>query len=646
MQPADLARIVLPSDPHLHPDGVRVAFVVSETDVDADRYRKRIWLWDGTESAPFTHGPDDTAPRWSPDGSRLAFLRGGPAEEDKPQVAVMPATGGEAAVLTSLSLGVESLKWSPDGRWFVLVAVDWTEEWSGLDDAERRRRPRRIDRIPYRFHARGWVHDRRRHLYLLDPGGASGPVALTSGDFDEESPAWRPDSGAVAFLSARHERRGLEPGVEVLEVGVANGEQRSLVGRGDWDLVSYRPDGVLHVLGQPDPWAHPSIRSLWRREEDGSLTDLTGHLDRSVTSYAPAINPPGPQWTGQAAVTCLEDAGRVKVVRVEPDGTVDHLLDGDRAISGVSVAADGSTMAFVASAPTDPGEMYVWFDGEERTVTTLNEAFRSAVPLVEPETFRIISGGEEIDVWVYLPPGREPVPALVNIHGGPATQYGYAFFDEFQVYADAGFGVVACNPRGSAGRGVDFVRSVRAGGWGSVDLADVTAALDGALQRFPRLDATRLGVMGGSYGGFLTAWLIAHDHRYRSAVVERALLAWTSFSGTSDIGATFSRSYLDDELPDGFDRLWRASPLSVAHQITTPTLVVHSEEDIRCPIEQAEQLFMVLVKKGVGAEFLRFPGEGHDLSRSGRPRYRLERFEAILGWHRTHLASDPADLPR
>lgn len=305
-----------------------------------------------------------------------------------------------------------------------------------------------------------------------------------------------------------------------------------------------------------------------------------------------------------------------------------------------------SANLFVASAPTDPGEMYVWFDGEERTVTTLNEAFRSAVPLVEPETFRIISGGEEIDVWVYLPPGREPVPALVNIHGGPATQYGYAFFDEFQVYADAGFGVVACNPRGSAGRGVDFVRSVRAGGWGSVDLADVTAALDGALQRFPRLDATRLGVMGGSYGGFLTAWLIAHDHRYRSAVVERALLAWTSFSGTSDIGATFSRSYLDDELPDGFDRLWRASPLSVAHQITTPTLVVHSEEDIRCPIEQAEQLFMVLVKKGVGAEFLRFPGEGHDLSRSGRPRYRLERFEAILGWHRTHLASDPADLPR
>jgi dipeptidyl aminopeptidase/acylaminoacyl peptidase len=195
---------------------------------------------------------------------------------------------------------------------------------------------------------------------------------------------------------------------------------------------------------------------------------------------------------------------------------------------------------------------------------------------------------------------------------------------------------------------VDFVRAVRGAGWGTVDKADVTAVLDAALARVPRLDRERIGVMGGSYGGFLTAWLIAGQDRYRSAVVERALLGWPSFGGTSDIGATFGRMYLDADLPDGFDRLWEASPLSRAHQISTPTLIIHSENDFRCPIEQAEQLFMVLKKQGVDAEFLRFPGEGHELSRGGKPRHRLERFEAVLDWHQRYLGvlpTEPVNLP-
>jgi dipeptidyl aminopeptidase/acylaminoacyl peptidase len=381
-------------------------------------------------------------------------------------------------------------------------------------------------------------------------------------------------------------------------------------------------------------------------ETAGDLTDLTGHLDRSVISHGPAINPAGPQWVGEAAVTCLEDAGRVKVVRVEPDGTVDLVLEGDRAITGVSPNQDGTKLAFVAVAPTDPGELRVFEAGAERTVTRLNEGFRARTVLVEPEPFTVISDGEAIDVFVYLPPGEETVPVLLNIHGGPATQYGYTFFDEFQVYAGAGYGVVACNPRGASGRGADFVRAVRTEGWGMVDEADVTAALDAALERFPRLDGGRVGIMGGSYGGFLTAWLIARQDRYSSAVVERALLNWPSFGGTSDIGATFGRMYLDADLPEGQSRLWEASPLSLAHQIETPTLIVHSENDFRCPIEQADQLFMVLKKQGVEAEFLRFPGEGHELSRSGKPKHRLERFEAILDWHHRHVADDPADLPR
>jgi dipeptidyl aminopeptidase/acylaminoacyl peptidase len=557
----------------------------------------------------------------------------------------MPAAGGEATVISEFPLGVETFEWSPSGDRLVVVGVDWVEEWADLDDEERKRRPRRIDRVPFRFDNRGWLHDRRRHLYLVDPSGNEDALCLTPGDFDEDQPVWRPDGRAVAFLSARHDRRGLDFGVEILEVDLESGDQRTLVERGDWVRVSYRSDGVVHAVGQPDPWAHPSIFSLWRIEDSGEPTDLTGHLDRSITTLLPPINPAGPQWVGEAAITCVEDAGRVKVVRVEPEGTVDLLLDGDRVITGVSPSDDGTVLAYVAVDATDPGELHIHQEGASSLSTNLNRRFRTKVTLIEPDHFTVISEGEAIDVWVYLPGGDETVPVLLNIHGGPATQYGYTFFDEFQVYAGAGYGVVACNPRGASGRGVDFVRAVRGDGWGTVDEADVTAALDAALKRFPRLDAGRVGIMGGSYGGFLAAWLIARQDRYRSAVVERALLGWPSFGGTSDIGAIFSRMYLDADLPEGHDRLWEASPLSLAHQITTPTLIIHSENDFRCPIEQAEQLFMALKKRDVAAEFLRFPGEGHELSRSGQPKHRLERFEAVLEWHQRHLATDPSDLP-
>ena len=230
------------------------------------------------------------------------------------------------------------------------------------------------------------------------------------------------------------------------------------------------------------------------------------------------------------------------------------------------------------------------------------------------------------------------VPLLLNVHGGPASQYGFGLFDEFQVYASAGYGVVACNPRGSSGRGEEWVEAVKGKAWGKVDLEDVRAVVDVALDQFPRLDSNRMGIMGGSYGGFLTSWIIGHEDRWKSAVVERALTVWNSFSGTSDIAGVFAENYLESDYPEGWDVWWKLSPLSIAHNVTTPTLILHSEEDWRCPIEQAEQYFMALLRNGTSTEFVRFPGEGHELSRSGKPRHRQERFEAILDWHSRHLA--------
>jgi dipeptidyl aminopeptidase/acylaminoacyl peptidase len=623
--PADLARLVLASDPQFHPDGVRVGFVVGRPDFEADRVERSIWVAGDGVPRRFSAGPEDAAPRWAPDGSRLAFLRGSPG-----QVAVMPVGGGEATVVTDFAQGVESLAWSPDGSRLVVVGLTWTEEWEGLETAERERRPARIRRFPYRFDNKGSFHDRRRHLWLVDPAGAEAPRCLTPGEFDETEPVWSPNGSRIAFLTDRHPQGGLVEGVDVCEVDVATGEIRHLTERGMWVLVSYRPDGVPHLIGSPRlDW--PVVLGLWRVGEGGPEEVAPG-LDRALTSLA--AGPPRLEWDGPTALAAFEDSGRVGVVGIDPAGSVTALVAGDRVVTGW--AAAGSRLAFTASEATSPGELYLADGGEEQCLTRLNGG--AELGLVAGDHFRVASDGWEIDAWVFLPPGSDPVPLLLNIHGGPASQYGFGFFDEFQVYAGAGFGVVACNPRGSSGRGEAFQRAVAGDGWGVVDLADITAVVEAALARHPRLDGGRMGIMGGSYGGFLTAWTIAADRRWRSAVVERALISFPSFSGTSDIGPTFPRHYTGVDFPDGWDAWQARSPIAHAHRTATPTLILHSERDYRCPIEQAEQYFVTLLRAGVETEFLRFPGEGHEMSRSGKPRHRRERLEAIIDWHRRHLA--------
>ncbi len=646
MRPEDLSRLVSVSDPSLHPDGVRVAFVVSSANLDDDRYDRRIWLWDGEIARPFTTGPGDARPRWSPDGRQLAFLRTGPGESDVPQVAVMPSDGGEALVVTEFPLGATEAEWSPDGTRLGAVGVSWTTGWEEFDEDERKRAPRRITAFGYRFDTIGWRHDRRSSVYLVDPAGAEEPVALTTGEFHDSGVAWRPDGEGLGFVSARHPERGMDSGNQPWEVDVGGGEPRPLAEVGIWADVSYRPDGTPFAFGVDDRWDYPSTIGLWRLDP-GAPVRLAGHLDRSVTSSHPPAAPPGPQWLdADRCLTVLEDSGRLGVIEIGPDGSTREVLGGDRLISGISPRRDGSAFAFVASSATDPGDVWWWEDGRQRRLTSFNASAADDLDLVEPEHFRVESDGEEIDVWVYLPPGDDPVPGLLNIHGGPATQYGFGFFDEFQVYVSAGYGVVACNPRGSSGRGRDFAR-VPVGRWSEdrpPDLEDVLGALDAALERHPRLDRDRLGIMGGSYGGFMTARIIAVDDRFACAVPERGLYDFASFSGTSDIGYRFPRMYLGDIPAGDWDSLHAAGALGRAHRITTPCLIIHSEGDLRCPISQGEQLFSVLAAGGLDVELLRFPGGSHELSRSGKPRHRRERFEAILEWHGRYLACSDSDV--
>ncbi len=627
MKPADLPRLRTPSDARIAPGGSRYAFVVTTPNIERDLILKQIWVGDESSARPFTSGDSDSVPRWSPDGRHLAFLR---AVGDAPkQLAIMASDGGEPRVITDFTHGVEAMEWAPDGSRLIVVAVTPTDEWQGVEDIERQRRPRTITEVPYRYDNKGWTHDRKRHLWVVDPDEEQEPTCLTPGRYDEEFPVWSPDSTRVAFLSTRQPNPALIPGNQVWEVELGSLEIAPASSLGHWSEVSYRPDGVLHLVGS-ESTDYPVNWSLHRREADGSLTDLTGHLDRS--SYSFAVDSSPIRWQGEEALVGLEDSGSFGVIRVSPDGAVTPVIEDRLVVS--SFDASGGQIVFTASNTTSPGEIFLIDDGG---VSQLSDFAPNGVELTEPEHFMVDCNGVAIDVWVYLPPGNGKVPLLLNIHGGPASQYGHGFFDEFQVYAEAGYGVVACNPRGSSGRGLAFTRAVTGEGWGGVDHADVTSAVHSSLERFERLDSDRMGLMGGSYGGFLTAWIIGKESHWKSAVVERGLLSWSSFAGTSDIGGTFPYSYTREPYPEGWETWWQFSPLSLAHAVATPTLIIHAEDDFRCPIEQAEQYFMALLRNGTPTEFIRFPNEGHEMSRSGSPLHRKERFDAILDWHERHL---------
>ena len=626
MKPADLSKLRIPSDIRFSPQG-RFAFVVTTPDVERDFNSKELWVGGEQPPSSFTSGFADSAPRWSPDGDKLAFLR---TEEKSPkQVAVMSSAGGEAKTITGFAHGVEAVEWAPDGSRLLVVGVTPTEEWDALDPEERERKPRVITQVPYRYDNKGWTHDRRRHLWLVDPHRDSDPVCLTPGDFDEEHPAWSPDSKNVAFISTRQTNPGLIAGNQVWEVSLDSHEVSPASPLGYWSEVSYRPDGVLHMIGSQSN-DYPVNWSLHRCEADGSLIDLTGGLDRS--SYSFAVDRAPIRWRGEVAIVGHEDSGSFGLIAIAPDGTVTQLINEPAVVSSFDVSE--TKIAYTSSTTTSPGEVFVLEADEARQTTNLRD---ESLEVVEPEHFRVLSEGVEIDAWVYLPPGEDRVPLLLNIHGGPASQYGHGFFDEFQVYVSAGYGVVACNPRGSTGRGLAFNRAVIGDGWGKVDHADVVSAVQASLERFERLDPDRMGLMGGSYGGFLTAWIIGQEQRWKSAIVERALLSWTSFAGTSDIGGTFPHAYTRKDYPDAWEKWWELSPISLASGVQTPTLIVHAEDDFRCPIEQAEQYFMALLRNGTTTAFIRFPNEGHEMSRSGSPRHRKERFDAILDWHQRHL---------
>jgi dipeptidyl aminopeptidase/acylaminoacyl peptidase len=644
MKASDIAAMRVPGRPTLSPDGRHAVVSVRYPDLDADEYAAHLWLIPTDGAAParqLTWGWRDTDPRWSPDGQWLAFVR---AERDpatgkvgKPQLWLLPAQGGEGRRLTDHPLGAGEPVWSPDSTRLAYTARVpepgryGTEERVG-PEAEP---PRRITTLSFRFDNLGFFIDRRSHVWLVDIDGGE-PVRVTDGDFDHTGVDWHPDGDLLTFAAARHDTAGDDLRGDVWVCRPDGSQLRALTAGGlSAAQPRFTPDGasvcfVSAALGDADRSAVCRNAGLWSVPVAGSAapTRLTDpewyHFGRSAGTI---------ETTPEGVLFTDEHRGAIRLVRVPYDGGEPAVaVDGERQVIGAATAG-GVTVVSVAD-PSRPGELAVLEDGELKTLTGFNDGFGTEIavrPMVELTASA--PDGYPVHGWVLRPAGEGPHPVLLLIHGGPFFQYGWNLFDEAQVYVAAGYAVVMGNPRGSAGYGEAHGRAVM-GNVGEVSATDVLALLDAALAGDPSLDRDRVGVMGGSHGGFMTTWLAAHHgDRFRAAISERALNAIDSFTGSSDIGWFFT-----DDLY-GPDRAGQAaqSPLTYADRIDIPMLLIHSEQDWRCPAEQAQRLFVALKRRGVPVELLLFPGEGHELSRGGRPRHRVARFDAILDWWSRHL---------
>jgi dipeptidyl aminopeptidase/acylaminoacyl peptidase len=663
MKATDLPLLSSVSRPTIHPDGTRAVTAVSRPDLDADRSVGQLWSvnLDGSRARRITRGISDSSPRFSPDGTLLAFVRS--PGEGPGQLHIMAADGGEALQLTDQKLGIGVWRWSPDSRRIAFTAAVAEDGRYGTVEnlGPSAEPPRLITTLKYRSNGFGYTTDRRRHVFLVDVPGVDDepryptapsaqdpknepsatvpePRRLTEGDFDHGDLAFSPDGATLAVVSARHPERDRDLANNIFELDLAAAgdklpEAVQVTGRHrryGISNIAYGPGGELWFvggdLGEDGVDFVGRGDQLWVRDAPGEaarlLTDpSTIDLDGELTV------------TADGALVHALERGRVHLLRVALDGTVSALVTGDVAVQSTDSGGDAIVVGY--SAPSSMGELGLVTSDGLHQLTDFSAALRSAGVSPLDELSVTTRDGGEVHGWVLTPVDQEePHPVLLVIHGGPFTQWGVSFFDEAQVYVEAGYAVVMCNPRGSAGYGEAHGRAIRHR-MGTLDFADVIDFLEGALARHPMLDRARVGVMGGSYGGYLTAWTIANDHRFAGAIVERGYLDPEGFVGTSDIGSFFSDEYTGTDP----ERMRAQSPQTLVGRVTTPTLVIHSEDDLRCPLSQGERYYAALKRNGVDTELLIFPGENHELSRSGRPRHRLQRFEAVLDWWARYLPS-------
>ena len=655
--PEDLLRIVLVGDPQVSPDGSRILFQRKHQG-DKNETVANLWMVPaaGGDPVPFTGGGKDGRGRWSADGSRIAFVRS--SKDGGAQVFTIPADGGEAVALTSFPEGsIGTLAWSPDGTRIAVsfreADPDWTKEAKKKREEKGLTDPPRVIEDPwYRLDGDGYFLRQRYRLYVVVAAtGAPTPVfGDTLGFFTFD---WSPDSRQLAIAGSTSRRALYDASKDALfRYDVRSGKLSKIPNLPDGPKthVAWSPDGKLLAYagrrGKEGIYS-PDNLALWVCDPAGGKARcLTGDedycllattlSDTSEAAFDPTFRwaPGGKRiylllgWHGESHVASVEAAGGK--VAWHTHGVYDHDFG--------NLSRDGKTFALTGASPTRLSEVVVGrLKGgriEARPLTQFNQALLGELDLAQPRsTWVATPDGTRVQTWVMLPPGASPKkkrPAVLEIHGGPHAQYGSGFFLEFQVLAAAGYAVFYSNPRGSKGYGRDHTAAIR-GSWGGADWVDIQAVVE-FMKKQPYVDPKRMGIMGGSYGGYMTNWAIGHTDAFAGAITDRCVSNLVSMGGNSDFPIT-PDLYWKGNFWDRPEDLWDQSPIRYMGNAKTPTLIIHSEGDLRCNIEQSEQVYTLLTYKNVPARFVRYPrSTSHGMSRGGPADMRLHRLGQILGW--------------
>lgn len=666
----ELYRLEHLDDARISPDGRTVVYCVTRVDRETEKKYSNLWIVPVAAADPeagqaraFTTGDQtDTNPRWSPDGRTIAFLsdRGGSKQR---QIYLLPIDGGEARRLTDWPGDFGPFEWAPDGRRLVCQfrKKDQAAIERESDPAKKERGivARRINRLIFRLEGSGYLPEERWHVWTVDVGSGESRQ-LTDGDvFDELTPRWSPDGKEIAFLSNRSPDPDLD--VDAVDLFVISAEEAEEASQwrkietpvGNKWFLSYSPDGRwLAYIGREGRRSLWQNHGLWVVPADGKGTarNLTAAHDIHVASATMG------DFADRATVRPLwfPDSRRIlfQVTRhgnttlmstnVDAGDDLQPVADIVGVCGAFSLDAGGQSVACIVTTQHDPGQVWLWdlIQNRKRQLTRANERLLAELDLGSVEEVWFPgAAGHDLQGWILKPPAFDPsktYPSILEIHGGPWGQYGNCFMHEFYYLAAQGFVVFYCNPRGGQGYGEAHSKAIHHQ-WGTADFDDLMAWTDYVAQQ-PYIDRERMGVTGGSYGGFMTAWIIGHTGRFQAAVAQRVVSNTISFVGSSDINWTFQEVWSAGVRPwEDFEQYWRQSPLAHIGNAKTPTLVLHSEQDLRCNLEQGLQLFVALKQLGVESELVLFPEESHGLSRTGRTDRRVARLEHMRRWFDRYL---------
>lgn len=649
---ADLVRINSIEDPRISPDGQWVAFVRVQLDREKNVYLRNVWLAsvDGSQLYALTTSGKDTQPRWSPDGRSLAVTSG---RADKSQIYVYTiGRAGDPRKLTSLANGANNAAWSPDGSKIAFLSVvsaddrvfeDDPENATKLSDEDEKKKtdPRVIRVMPYRSGV-SYHTDKYAQVYVVSasPETTDAPRRLTNHDLNYGEPAWSPD-GEYLYTSRAEKPGSDEPGrnSRAYKIRVSDGVQERIT------------DGSAYASDRAVPSADGRYLAFFRFPNEkmalrysllavmdtktGSIRDVNINDDLAPSAFA---------WGGNTLYFAAQWQGAAAIYQVDPAaGALRPVVEGDFRAERFSLSDDG-TIAFAPFSGETLCELYIQTpDGERRQLTHFNQKLREEVGFGTFHPMQWTVDGVTINGWYLLPAdfdAAKKYPLVLDIHGGPHIMWSPHYEGEWvnwQTLAAAGYVVFFANPRGSVGYGEAFQQAI-GGKWGDLAYDDIMAGFEDVL-KLDFIDSERLFIMGGSYGGYMTAWTIARDHRFKAAIAERGVYNLLSFTGTTDI-PSFVRDEFGFELTENPQFLWENSPVAHAHKIRTPLLIIHSENDFRVAISEGEQLFALTRRNGLPVEFVRYPREGHELSRAGEPEHRIDRLNRIIGWFDRYAKSD------